>query len=213
MKRDLAFGCECGELRGVLRDVTPTAGNHLVCYCDDCQSFAHFLGHAEKTLDSHGGTDIFQTSPARLELTQGSDELACLRLRPGGLVRWYARCCNTPIGNTLASAGLPFVGVIRRCVENEGSAAALGPIRGGVQAKFARGEQRPPNARDGAFGPIVFRFLRVLLVAKLRGDQRRSPFFDPSTGALVAKPHVLSSEELRAAEASRDSFEPGGETS
>ena len=61
-------------------EVSPGAGNHAVCYCDDCQAFAHFLGRAADILDPHGGTEIFQMSPARIALTAGTERLACMRL-------------------------------------------------------------------------------------------------------------------------------------
>src|SRR5262245_25612243 len=100
MPDDLAIRCDCGAVRGVARGVSGERGNRVVCYCDDCQSFAHVLERSEDTLDAHGGTEIFQMSPAQLEFTAGADRLACLRLTPKGLLRWYASCCRTPIGNT-----------------------------------------------------------------------------------------------------------------
>src|SRR5688572_12534539 len=103
MAADLPVRCSCGTLRAVVRGASGGRGNHVVCYCDDCQSFAHFLERADDTLDAHGGTEIYQMSPARLEIIDGADRLACVRLAPKGLLRWYAACCRTPIGNTLAS--------------------------------------------------------------------------------------------------------------
>jgi len=210
MPTDLPIECRCGALRGTLRDISPRRGNRLVCYCNDCQSFAHFLGNADEILDTHGGTDIFQTSPARLEFTQGAEALACVRLRKGGLLRWYAACCNTPVGNTMASSGAPFVGLIHGGLTGSERELALGPIRGGVQAGSAKGDRASLDAYDRALNPLMFRFLRVLLAARLRGDHRRSPFFDPESGARRAKPKVLSEEELRAVETARDALVPAG---
>ncbi len=34
-----------------------------------------------------------------------------MRLTPMGLLRWYAGCCNTPIGN-MVSARVPFIGIV-----------------------------------------------------------------------------------------------------
>ena len=42
MQADLPIRCACGAVAGVLRAVSSRRGNRLVCYCDDCQSFAHF---------------------------------------------------------------------------------------------------------------------------------------------------------------------------
>ena len=96
MSADLNIRCACGALRGVAQGVSGTSGNRIVCYCDDCQSFPHFLQDAERTLDAHGGTDIFQMSPAHLKITKGRDQLLS---RGGGSSRgqkkgppmWQAR--------------------------------------------------------------------------------------------------------------------------
>ena len=117
MTADLPIRCSCGALRGVARGVSPSRGNRVICYCADCQSFAHFLGRATEILDRSGGTDIFQTSPARIEITQGRERLASMRLTPKGLLRWYADCCKTPIGNTAITREIPFVGLICRCLD------------------------------------------------------------------------------------------------
>jgi hypothetical protein len=198
-------GCDCGAVRGEAR-ITPETGNHLVCYCDDCQSFAHFLRRAGDVLDAHGGTEIFQMSPARLSITEGRDRLACLRLRPDGLLRWYADCCRSPLGNTHASGKVPFVGLFC-CAVGPPSAdveAALGPVRARVNARFAQGDVTESEAAPRWSLPMILRFARIVLGAWLRGDRRRSPFFDPRTGAPVALARVLTDAELSEVEAARD---------
>ena len=90
MKTDVQIGCTCGQFRGVARAISGSAGNRLICYCDDCQSFAEYLGRAADILDAHGGTDIFQMSPAHLQIFDGLESLTCVRLTPNGLLRWYA---------------------------------------------------------------------------------------------------------------------------
>jgi hypothetical protein len=175
---DVPLRCECGAFRGVLRSVTPRSGNRCICFCDDCQSFARFLGRADSILDAHGGTEVFQTSPARLEISEGREKLACMQLRAGSnLLRWYAGCCRTPIGNTPADARIPFVGVIHACMDLASADPVLGPVRGGFFREFARGDRSglPP----AHFVRQILRLARIVLAARLRGDQRRSPFFGP----------------------------------
>ncbi|MFZ2237575.1 MAG: DUF6151 family protein, partial [Dokdonella sp.] len=46
----------------------------------------------------------------------GEDELACMSLSPNGMLRWYASCCSTPIGNTPRDRNMPYVGVVSACV-------------------------------------------------------------------------------------------------
>ena len=44
----------------------------------------------------------------------------------------------------------------------------------------------------------------MILMARLRGDHKRSPFFDAKTGKLRAEPRVLTAEELQELERTRD---------
>ena len=206
---DLDLRCTCGALRGVVRGVSASRGNRVVCYCGDCQSFAHFLRRADEILDARGGTEIFQTSPARVEITQGHERVACMRLKSGGLLRWYADCCKTPIGNTAITRELPFVGLIqlRQNTDSDGLTrdAALGPVRGHVNARSAKGRAAGEAIRESGVIASVLRFALLTLRARLRGDHKASPFFDARTGEPTSIPRVLSDAELREVERRRDS--------
>lgn len=199
MGTNLAIRCACGAVQGVVRDVSAKVGNHVVCHCDDCQAFAHFLGRAAEALDEHGGTEIFQMSPARLSFTAGADRLACMRLSPKGLLRWYAGCCNTPLGNTLPTNGLPFVGVIHACIErppgDSSLDGALGPIQVRAFRRFAKGDPATIPSDNASMLLLAPRFAGHMLKWKLSGDGRRSPFFAGYTGRPVAEPRVLGEAE------------------
>jgi uncharacterized protein DUF6151 len=192
--RDLPLQCRCGTVRAIARGVTPDIGNHCVCYCDDCQAFAKFLGRASDVLDPNGGTDIFQLSPARIEFTHGVDRIACIRLSPKGLARWYASCCNTPIGNTMATRGVPFVGVIRAFMSGPAS-DALGPIRARGFRQFAIGDRAAIPPDNQPLWRMLVRMLGLMLGWRLRGDHKRSAFFDAGTGSPIAVPRVLTAPE------------------
>ena len=195
---ELGLRCRCGTVRGVARDVTPSKINHCFCYCDDCQAFAHFLGRADDVLDAHGGSEVVQMSQANVRFTAGADKIAAIRLTDKGLVRWYAGCCRTPIGNTLATSALPFVGVLRVFID--APQAALGPIRGRGWAKSAKGG-RAAVPKDGLPDVImVARVFAKLIGWRLRGAHKRSALFDRTTGRPLAEPRVLDAaerEELR----------------
>ena len=121
-----------------------------------------------------------------------------MRLTAKGMIRWYASCCRTPIGNTMATSAMPFIGVIKAFID--APSAALGPIRGRGFAKSAKGG---PAAvpRDGL--PEIVMIARVLakvLRWRLRGDHKRSALRDAATGKPLAEPRVLGEaerEELR----------------
>jgi hypothetical protein len=79
MPSDLPLRCRCGNLRGTASEVSSSTGFRFICYCKDCQAFAHFVERAD-VLDSAGGTDIFQMPPNRVTFTAGTDALRCLRI-------------------------------------------------------------------------------------------------------------------------------------
>ena len=212
---DVPLRCKCGSVRGLAKGVSGDRGNRIVCYCDDCQSFAHFLETADTVLDQHGGSDIFQVSPARVEISEGAGELACMQLAPGGLHRWYAGCCKTPIGNTLGTAQVPFVGLLQSFVDHASDGRSrdevLGPVLARVNARFAKGDRAQLDqldqldAFDRAPVSMILRFIRLVATARLRGDHKRSPFFDPSTGGPILEARVLTPGELASVESLRDS--------
>jgi len=179
---DLELRCRCGTVHGRVRGASRRTATRLVCYCDDCQRFATVLGVADNVLDAHGGTEVLHVSPARIELTSGSDHVACLRLSPRGIFRWYADCCNTPIGNTLSTGTVPFLSLIRACLPCDARTLdeIVGPVRARLQGRFAVGDIA--ELRIG----VVLTAARKTIGWWLRGDQRRSPFFEDAQTPISA---------------------------
>jgi len=174
-----------------VRDVSPKTVNRVVCYCDDCQTFAHFLGTAD-VMDTWGGTDIVQVGPARLTITEGSEHVRCLRLSPKGLHRFYAVCCKTPIGNTMPP--LPFVGIPRIFFELDGAEAdaRFGPADT-IQGRFAKGTPPShvhPKASLRTLAKSAARVASWLVLAR-----KPSPYFDPRSNAPCVAPEVLTKAE------------------
>ncbi len=194
---DLSIQCRCGALRGVARGVSSRAGYRVVCYCDDCQSFANYLETDGQILDAHGGTDIFQMSPARLKIMQGLEQLACVRLTPKGPLRWYAGCCKTPIGNTPPTRQAPFVGLIHSCINTEDQSLdeMLGHVRVRIMGRYAKGDRVALGAHDGFLFSHAAGIVWKLLKWRVRGDHDRSLFFDAKTGDPLVAARVLSDEK------------------
>jgi hypothetical protein len=185
--------CRCGTVQGAVAE--PELANHAICYCKDCQAFAHFLGRPGEILDERGGSTIFQTLPKYVTITQGADALACMRLTNKGLMRWYARCCNTPIGNTAATAKLSFVGLVHSCLEGSKTSLqqSFGPVRAVVNTHSAKGNPKPKSTGLAAtLGSLIPAMIR----ARIDGSYKRTPFFDKDTGAAVVTPQILSAGEL-----------------
>ena len=191
----IAFHCRCGTLRGEIEPRAVYA--RATCYCRDCQAFARALGR-EEVLDAEGGTDIVAMLPADVRFTDGIDQLACLSLSPKGLLRWYARCCDTPIANTPRDPKVAYVGVLRHCLEGDPDAvdAAVGPSRIALNVKSARGHVSPTPLRT-FLG--VLRIMRGVLAARLRGRYRDNPFFVADPPRPIVESRVLTLAERTAA--------------
>lgn len=178
---DAELRCRCGEVRGRLRGASPETVNRVVCHCDDCQAYVHYLGRAD-LLDAHGGTDIVQVAPAALELSGAVERIVGVRLTPKGLYRWYADCCKTPLGNTVGPA-VPFVGIVAQAFEGEatGPDALFGRPVGGILGKYALGA--PPAGSTGLNVRLFARAIRMILGWKLGGKTWPHPFFERTTRA------------------------------
>jgi hypothetical protein len=187
--------CRCGAVKGqVNRD---SGANRCVCYCRDCQAFAHFLNRADEILGASGGTDIVQTRAADVSFTEGKDSLACMRLTPNGMLRWYAACCNTPIGNTLTNPKISYIGLVHNCLEAGGAKLedSFGPVRAHVNTESTRGKVQSSSL---ALVAMILRFIALVARARIDGSYRHSPFFVADTGLPIAVPKVLTPAEREA---------------
>lgn len=175
---DLALSCQCGTVSGVVEHVTRRSSTRLVCYCSDCQAFANKLGPAERVLNEHGGTEIFQVAPSRVKLSQGRDQIACLKLSEKGPLRWYAACCNSPIGNTM-TPNVPFIGLISTFVDMDSVAQDpnVGPVRCHCQTQHAAQTWPSDQKRNGFPVRVTARMMTLILWWKMRGLGKENPFF------------------------------------
>src|SRR5262249_27249741 len=107
---------------------------------------------------------------------------------------FYARCCNTPLGNVF-SPGVPFVGIFVQAFESEaaGADAVFGPVLGRIHGKYAVG-----GAPAGSTNPdagLIVRAGLLILNWRLRGKSWPHPFFDRTTRAPAYPVTVLSPAE------------------
>lgn len=180
--------CKCGTIKGVISNTQ--SANRAVCYCKDCQDFARFLGQERETLDARGGSDIIQVVPKNVTFSQGVNSLACMRLTAKGTVRWYAACCKTPIGNTVANYKISFIGLLHNCLESADHPLqdSFGPVRCYVNPQGAIGDPRPRSVGKGV---VLWWFMKNILKARLNGDYKHTPFFRMDTGLPIVAPQVL----------------------
>lgn len=185
--------CRCGALRGEL--ARPALGTRAICYCRDCQAFAHFLGKPEGMLDALGGTDIVAVRPRHVTWTQGAELLTCMSLSEKGTLRWYSSCCKTPIGNTPRNLRQSHVGLIHTCLETDDRRMdeAFGPVVMRVNAQSAKGT--PAKNAPITFLVAVIRYLASVVWSRFSGAYRVNPFFHMPQGIPRATPRTLSADE------------------
>ena len=190
---DHRLQCQCGTIRGHL--ALPATAIRAICYCRDCQAFARYLGRAADVLDEHGGTDIVATQPSHVRFEQGVDALACMSLSETGILRWYASCCRTPLGNTPRDYKTHYVGLVHSCLASEPLDASFGPARLHFYAKSARG-----NVRDTPVSTLlaILKLMGWIVPARLTRRYHENPFFDAASGDPIRQPQVLSKAEVSA---------------
>jgi hypothetical protein len=187
-----ALQCQCGKVKGLVEH--PEQANHAICYCRDCQAFAHFLGQADTVLDERYGSRIVQVLPSNVSIHSGREHLACMRLTSKGLLRWYTSCCHTALGNTMMSPKLAFLGVVHTSLAGGSQAIekTFGPVRCVVNGESAKGLPKP---KTEGIGRVLWWFLSGVLPARISGRYRINPLFNADTSEPVAKPRVLDAEE------------------
>ena len=175
------LGCRCGQIQGHLA-MSAVKTNHVVCYCKDCQAFAHWLSDQE-CLNAASGTEIVQVPPCAFHISQGQQQLACMRLAPKGLYRWYSRCCHTPIANTVG-ASFPMVGIIHTFIRS--GQDSLPPV---MQVNVANATG-PVTANEQSDGLILLRVLSRILWWKITGKNQPNTLF--VEGRALVEPQMAS---------------------
>jgi hypothetical protein len=194
MGGQIEVGCRCGEVRGTVTNVSPRTVIRVVCYCDDCQAYAHHLGRAD-LLNEGGGSDVVQVAPAAFSFTKGQDRIVGLRLSPKGVHRWYANCCNTPVGNTMGPA-VPFVGLLAQTLDVPRLDDVVGAPTGAILGKYAVG--KAPAGSTGISPSLMLRAISRILGWRLSGKTWPHPFFARDTRAPVYPLTTVSNERREA---------------
>ena len=193
MTSDLPFACECGTVSGTLLRVGPDQGDLVVCHCADCQYLAHHLGHAARMLDEHGGASLYQSRCARVHIASGRDQLACVHLTDKPTLRWYAKCCRTPLFNTYANGKIPYITTQLGACDPAARARLVGPPRGHLFTEEGIGDTS--HLPKMSMGALMRRFFPRMIKDLVSGDRRRCELFDSKTLEPIAKPHRMTSEE------------------
>ncbi len=189
----LDFQCQCGAVEGVVHESAPPSGRRLVCHCNDCQAFAHYLGKEKQMLDDHAGTHVYQMDSSKFEISKGQDKLACVTVTGGPLLRWYCATCKTPIANTLSSTRFPFLSLILSGFDQEKTNAVLGSSVEHVAIPSGVGDLG--KVKTAGMASMLWQLLVRVIKARFNPELKKSPLFDDITGEPLAKPIKLEPAE------------------
>ena len=173
--------CQCGQVKGTLTNLQPSRVNRAVCYCRFCQAYQGYLSQEATPSEHYDGAELFQMSPKDIHFSQGFDQIHAVKLTDKGPLRYYAKCCNTPLVNGLANMNIPFVGVAIECVPELTSEQhrqdSLGPILARVNT-HGPAQKALPKANKAAVYRMLVHLVRLMVGWWLRGDAKYSPFID-----------------------------------
>ena len=179
MTNIIELECSCGTIKGKI-EIIPKSFFHVHYLCCDCQKFAAHLNNAENILDEHGGTELVQTYPSHMKITTGVDNISAVQLHDKGLFRWYSKCCNMPLANTMSSAKIPFVGVpvsFMKFASKQEKIETLGPVIMKAFGKYSIGEM-PKDVHPRFPMSFMPKIMGFMLKGVLGKKSSPSPFFN-----------------------------------
>ncbi|BCE01491.1 DUF6151 family protein [Marinicellulosiphila megalodicopiae] len=178
MSNSVKLECRCGTVKGSLK-IVKRSRLHVQCLCCDCQSFAGHLNNKAHILDMHGATDLVQTYPEYMTITQGHDKICAIQQTQGGIFRWSVSCCNMPLANTMTSAKMPFVGVpvsLMKFSNEQEKQDLLGPITMKAFGMYALGTM-PDDVHPTFPKSYLPKIMGFMLKGFILRKHTPSPFF------------------------------------
>ena len=183
--------CRCGTVQGhIVRSITAT---RAICYCHDCQAYARFLG-TPGIVDESGGTQVVASLPRHVAFTVGHDAISCMSLGERGILRWYASCCCTPLGNTPRSPRVPYVGLVHSCLDSGSASLRASFGRRCIKVNTGSARHRVRSTPMATTAAVIV-LMTGALGSRLTGTHRDNPFFDAGTGTPIRRLRVLSETE------------------
>ena len=184
----LEFSCECNKVSGVLLVEKKLPGNHIKCYCVDCQNFQGLLNNPFNKLDPNGGSEVYQTYPALFRIRSGAENISCFKFSEKGIYRWYTSCCHSHIANSLPSSKVAFIGLPVNIfkISPKDLEAVIGKITLKSFGKYAK-PPKPHDAYDTLPKTYIFSIMPFMLKGMLKKMAIPNPLFQ-ANGEPISKP-------------------------
>ncbi len=175
----VAFHCTCGSTAGDIR-VGRNTGTHTRCHCVLCnRAMSHYSGPRTRA----EGVELFQTTPDKISMLQGADNLVAVKVSPNDMIRWVAGCCDTLLFITPVDVRSSLVGIV---LENVDDMEPFGPVV--ADSYVGTGDEKGRHQKGWR---IASGLVRRGLRARLNGTWKDTIFFDPDTGVPAVEPVLL----------------------
>jgi len=185
--------CKCGRFQALLRN--SEKGVRAICYCKDCQIYAHYLKASENILNRLRGTEVIAVRPQQFAILCGREVLGCCSLTPLGSLRWFSQCCSTPICNMSRNIRTAHISIIHTCMEKELIEKAFGNRV--IHAKRHGAIGTPPKNEILHLLNFGLNYLASVTCTYVTRGYRRNPLINWTTSKPIVNPLILTSEELR----------------
>ena len=115
---------------------------------------------------------------------------ASMSLSDYGMLRRYASCCNTPIGNTPRDIKTSYVGLVHSCLASNSPSLqeSFGPIRMVLNTKSAKGYVQATPLRNLV---AMVGLMKSVIRARLNGTYKRNPFLGKNGHTHRATPRTF----------------------
>ena len=188
MDNIVVLKCACGTVKGTLK-IVPSSLFHAHCLCCDCQRFAKYLNNEKSILDEHGASELLQTYPAYMNISEGEDQISAVQLTHKGIYRWHTTCCNMPLANTMGASHIPFIGVSAKLMQfatEQEKLDKLGPVTMKAFGKYAIGEM-PKDVHEKFPTSYIPKIIYFMLKGMLLKKSKPSPFCNGKVPAVKIK--------------------------
>jgi len=151
------------------------------------------LGQADRLVDDSGANDLLQVAPWSIRFTSGQDRVEAFRFSEKGPLRWYAGCCNTPLGGTLSRRFPPFCVLVMENLTFPNGVP--GPVIFNAFCDQIAEKERCSKGGGLAALRIFARLARQAVKGAISGKWGDNPFLDLGNGQAMADAKILSPDE------------------
>ena len=183
-----------GRLRfsGIISNLR--GGTRAICYCTDCQIYAHYLKLSNEVLNSFGGTEVISVRPNQIFIQRGIEYLSCVSLTELGAFRFFTNCCKTPICNMSRNYRTEHIAILHNCLNHNVIAEIF--ENNALHVKRESGKGNTPKNNPVYFIASSLYYSYSVLLSHIYNGFKFNPFINQGTRRPVVSNIILSTSEL-----------------